>query len=68
MELATPEQKQALADAVCNGSVNYLYQVSGGHARFGWRKAQSVSDEIKRLGYSVPLYELRPDVWSPPGG
>lgn len=62
-ELSAAKQLQPFADRVCNGSVNYLYQVANNHGRFSPEKARLAVDVAAEFGYSLPLHSLRPDIW-----
>lgn len=52
MRAATADQRQYVADAACNGSVNYLYQLASGHRSPSPEKAALIANAIALVNAS----------------
>jgi hypothetical protein len=55
----TPQEREKFA-ARCKTTVEYLYQIAGGHRNAGARLARRIHDES---GRKVDLHKLRPDIF-----
>lgn len=63
LQALTIDQRRQFADALCNGSAAYLYQLRSGRRQLGFRAALKAEQAAKEMGYDLPRHKLRPDIW-----